>query len=906
VNWRISQRVSLRNERISRGDADRQRRTAAEILRRFDRQPGVVLADEVGLGKTYVALAVAASVASRPKHRGPVVVMVPPSVGQKWPREWETFQEKCLRSGPELRATKETLRSGSEFLKLLDDPDRSASHIVFVTHGALTTSLADPLVRFAIVRQALMRRSLRNQRQAFPRWATRVIPGGWSLREDLATALMESPPKAWRREWARATGRQLADDPVPTMLVRALRQVDLSTLTDACRELPLRTSSNLEARLGAVRRELNRAVEAVWQRAFRAAKLHLPLLVLDEAHHAKNPRTDLASLFAGAEARHEAELLGGALAGVFDRMLFLTATPLQLASSELIEVLRRFEGTRWGDLDHDVYRQQIERLERALNAMQSASLRLDRAWNALTPDDVNAAPPRWWDASHTDKLPGSLSDIYRHVCEVRVRSEAAERLVRPFVIRHARPNRESRRDTRCGRAIIDLDDSGVGGLQVSGSATLPFLLAARAQALVLNDDRRPDVRRRAFFAEGLASSFEAYVHTRQVLDSEEAVDEMSVVASDGFSTETRWYLDQIRRALPEREFALWAEHPKIAATVKRATELWSTDEKVLVFCFYRATGRALRDHITRAIDREIVKEAKAQLGTRRSEQAVRDEVRRRSERFFDPDAPVTRLARDRVRKSLTGSVEPEKLDEWIAVVLRFLRTPSFLVRRVGIRNGSGAGALERAFDEPDRAGRTLQERLTSLADFLANRLSSEREDLLSDLQLLESGVRVRKGELQLPNVRLANGDVDRKIRARLLSAFNTPFFPDVLIASSVMAEGVDLQLNCRHVIHHDLDWNPSVIEQRTGRLDRLGSLAEQTTLPVVVFEPFLEATQDEKMFRVMKDRERWFNIVMGQGLELDEWNTERLSLRVPLPDELSRQLTLNLAYVRTNATTSAP
>jgi SNF2 family DNA or RNA helicase len=144
-------------------------------------------------------------------------------------------------------------------------------------------------------------------------------------------------------------------------------------------------------------------------------------------------------------------------------------------------------------------------------------------------------------------------------------------------------------------------------------------------------------------------------------------------------------------------------------------------------------------------------------------------------------------------------------------------------------------------------------------------------------------------------VRLANGEVDRATRERLLLAFNTPFFPEVLIASSVLAEGVDLHLNCRHVIHHDLDWNPSVIEQRTGRLDRLGSLAERTEVPVVIFEPFLEATQDEKMFRVMKDRERWFNVVMGERLELDEWSTERLSDRVPLPAELAKELTLKLA-----------
>jgi len=895
MNWRLSDRVSLRNERISRADADRQRRTAAEILRRFDRQPGVVLADEVGLGKTYVALAVATSVAIDPSATGPVVVMVPPSVGHKWPREWEIFRDKCLRLGPEIRATEETVRSGSEFLKLLDNPEHRTHHIVFLTHGALTTSLGDPLVRLAIVRHALTRPSLERQRAAFPRFASKVIPGGWQLTEHVTRALMRQPPRKWRREWKRVTGRELADDPVPVGMSDALRAVDLSSLIDTCHELPLRSSAYLSERLADVRRELSGAVEAVWRQALRAADLHLPLLVLDEAHHAKNPRTGLASLFADTSARQETELLGGPLAGVFDRMLFLTATPLQLAHRELIEVLRRFEGVRWEGLDREAYEAHLTRLEEALNVAQAASLRLDRAWGSLHPADVEDAPGSWWQADGIAKLPAPLRDAAAHVQEVRARGRAAQKLLRPLVIRHSRPSRDDRRDVRCGRAILDEGDSGTRGLQVGGRAILPFLLAARAQALVVADERRFGVQGRALFAEGLASSFEAYAHTREVTTAAEVIDEARVDGGDDLSRETRWYLDQIRSALPSGDDGLWGEHPKIAATVHRAMELWLADEKALVFCFYRATGRALRDHLTRAIDRRIIEDATRQLGSRAGDEpAVRDELRRRSERFFDPDAPVTLLAREAVSTVLTGNVEDEQLNEWTSVVLRFLRTPSFLVRHVGLRR-SGAKAFERALDKPDGAGRTLRERLESFAEFLASRLPSERQLLLAELQVLESGVRERAGELQLPNVRLANGEVERSTRERLMLAFNTPFFPEVLVASSVMAEGVDLHLHCRHVIHHDLDWNPSVIEQRTGRLDRLGSLAEQTTRPVVVFEPFLEATQDEKMFRVMKDRERWFNVVMGERLELDEWSTEQLSERVTLPVELARELALNLA-----------
>jgi SNF2 family DNA or RNA helicase len=127
--------------------------------------------------------------------------------------------------------------------------------------------------------------------------------------------------------------------------------------------------------------------------------------------------------------------------------------------------------------------------------------------------------------------------------------------------------------------------------------------------------------------------------------------------------------------------------------------------------------------------------------------------------------------------------------------------------------------------------------------------------------------------------------------------FNTPFFPEVLISSAVMGEGVDLHLECRHTIHHDLDWNPSVLEQRTGRLDRLGSKSELTGQPIVVYEPFLEGTQDERQYRVVKDRERWFNVVMGEKLELDERSTERLAERVELPEAAARELALRLEVV---------
>jgi superfamily II DNA/RNA helicase len=192
-----------------------------------------------------------------------------------------------------------------------------------------------------------------------------------------------------------------------------------------------------------------------------------------------------------------------------------------------------------------------------------------------------------------------------------------------------------------------------------------------------------------------------------------------------------------------------------------------------------------------------------------------------------------------------------------------------------------------------------------LPRFLATRcIESERDEYLAALEIIQTGTFRRESTdpgdptdvlRYLPNVRLANGEVSSDSRRRLMLAFNTPFFPEILVASSVLAEGVDLHLDCRFVIHHDLSWNPSTIEQRTGRVDRIGSKSERARRPIHVYLPFVTATQDEKMFRVVRDRERWFSVVMGEKYQLDEQATERIAERIPFPESAARGLAFDLS-----------
>jgi hypothetical protein len=114
-------------------------------------------------------------------------------------------------------------------------------------------------------------------------------------------------------------------------------------------------------------------------------------------------------------------------------------------------------------------------------------------------------------------------------------------------------------------------------------------------------------------------------------------------------------------------------------------------------------------------------------------------------------------------------------------------------------------------------------------------------------------------------------------RDRYFLGFNTPYRPEVLIATSVGQEGIDLHRECRHVIHHDLCWNPATVEQRTGRVDRIGSKVERERVgtsgdrgPMLeVAVPYLAATYDERMFEELYRRAQLFDVTMGGDVRVE-------------------------------------
>ncbi len=933
-SYAFNEKIRLHVEgRITPQAAQRQERTSREILRRLEQQPGVILADEVGMGKTFVALSVALSIVLTPGEQRPVVVMIPSTLKDKWPKDIRVFLEACLPETERGEIRFQLVERPVAFFKLLDDPPERRKQVIFLTHGALSRGIRDGWMKAALIYRALYHKQDNKLREAVIRCLGSLVEMKW-VKPDTWRKLMSTPLADWlkvlRREGIDPEGDNdpdTDDDPVPGSLIEPLMNMRVDNIYQALCNIPRNNSKNYSKFVLEARREITGELKELWKKLMGSMRAKLPLLILDEAHHLKNARTKFAGLFQTEEAAEDIkEITGGPLCGLFERMLFLTATPFQLGHHELCSVLDRFEAISWkGDqapaAGRYAYQTQIRELRGFLDSAQDASLRLDRQWGRLKPEDLTLAGKpcqdleTWWTQAQASGVAKTerVAEVIRRYEEVRRKMRQAETALQPWVIRHLKEHDCPTLDNGCprrlrltGRAILEEHTGdGTQGLEIAREAILPFLLAARTASLL--------PQHRAVFAEGLASSYEAYIQTKKNRQAHESTDvDDETVGEIVLSPEVQWYLDKIEEVLNSDSRVRGNFHPKIDATVKRVLDLWKKGEKVVVFCHYIATGKALRRHISQAVKKEILTLAAAKLECGEAEAgAVLNQI---GEKLFDSDSPVRAQVDHEIGAMLGPYAELAPYHPQILkAVRRYLRTPSFLARFFQYKDKSlSPEAVVSAFETQDASGLSLRKTISQFLDFLKRCSQAERDIFISAMESLQTGaIRARdhrglfeEDELQgenadliQPNVRLVNGTVRPQTRQKLILTFNTPFYPEILITSSVMAEGIDLHLNCRYVIHHDLCWNPSTLEQRTGRVDRIGSKSEITRKPIHIYLPYISQTQDEKMYRVVMDRERWFKVVMGEKFQVDEFTTEKLAARIPLPKKAADELAFKLEVI---------
>ena len=67
-----------------------------------------------------------------------------------------------------------------------------------------------------------------------------------------------------------------------------------------------------------------------------------------------------------------------------------------------------------------------------------------------------------------------------------------------------------------------------------------------------------------------------------------------------------------------------------------------------------------------------------------------------------------------------------------------------------------------------------------------------------------------------------HGGVAREARRAAIAAFNSDPVVRVMIANDAAGEGVNLQRGAHLMVNYDLPWNPNRLEQRFGRIHRIG------------------------------------------------------------------------------------
>lgn len=83
--------------------------------------------------------------------------------------------------------------------------------------------------------------------------------------------------------------------------------------------------------------------------------------------------------------------------------------------------------------------------------------------------------------------------------------------------------------------------------------------------------------------------------------------------------------------------------------------------------------------------------------------------------------------------------------------------------------------------------------------------------------------------LDEPQVQTLFGGAGPDQRRKVKEEFNEPSSSlRILLATDAASEGLNLQTSCRYVIHHELPWSPTRLEQRNGRVDRHGQYRDVT------------------------------------------------------------------------------
>lgn len=797
---------------------------------------GVLIADEVGLGKTRIAAAVAAATV---KAGGRVAIVVPPGLGYQW-RD-ELVHKAGIADVPPL------LRSLDGFLDAWGD-DQNVSG----PWGEL------PVVCLS---HAFCNWAIRSNTKSNWKWA--LLPATLALARARINGTTRLPRGYWSSggiddERVKNAAQWIFDATEPEQLDSLARKAELahwgttSPLFDPgqyVQQSPFRLAL---------------------QRVVGHGLGRFDLLILDEAHKSRGDDSNLN------------RLLNTVLTyGTDARRMALTATPIELDSEQWKSTLARI-----AVFDQEVqdaisaYGNAVTTIRRcpADPARQTAFADGARRFKGALGTYLLRRDKRedeWVSrfAEHTSEGRGA----YRHEHEIRIDASALPLHWRQAV---------------CAAEALSFVTRGQNDP-----------LAKRLRLTVGNGHSI------ATLLDQLIAAPEDDLPTSAAIGETEATLAETAVPQDKRALRAHWWKQVLAGAfgqqgdfIPSSDDALF-EHPAILAAVQaiEAVCLPPVEEKVLVFGRFTRPMKALVQLLNaramlRCLDSGQHWPQKLLDDTQRHalSAALRLAKRTDSMQTLESRLAAQYPKLESLRAEFRAQLLP-LLEQALAQVSGHARARRLLESCRAAEASGSIALLARALQEvlgdgqPPWDPQQVADAYVKLVDAVCEEDESEPESDDAqpgrnglDWQMFEERLRQEFSVATATFARLMDGQQTKKPYARrmLQLAFNRPQSqPKVLVCQSLVGrEGLNLHTACKTVVLLHAEWNPGVVEQQIGRVDRIGSLWQSKLqcwlaagstndasvprpdrLPRITFRPVVfEGTYDEENWRVL--RERWANL----------------------------------------------
>jgi SNF2 family DNA or RNA helicase len=198
---------------------------------------------------------------------------------------------------------------------------------------------------------------------------------------------------------------------------------------------------------------------------------------------------------------------------------------------------------------------------------------------------------------------------------------------------------------------------------------------------------------------------------------------------------------------------------------------------------------------------------------------------------------------------------------------------SALLDEMAVADAEEAGELKRLVDLLDAVPHDSKaDTLIGQLEQLAVHDASAKVLLFTEFRETQEYLKVRLAEIGW-DVQLFHGQLKPDAKDAAVEAFRTSNKPAILVSTEAGGEGRNFQF-CHLLVNYDLPWNPMRVEQRIGRVDRIG----QNEI-VQVFNFWVKGTVEERVLNVLERRINVFEETVG-GLDPILGDTERDLTRI--------------------------